>query len=134
MSQNRTWEKILNYAKTVQGKLIPLLNPNTESPFTITEISDMYIKIDKLRDNKLTKQIFLSIYDYVKNKSGWVEIGASRINTHEDTVEGLIKSKFFNNNLNRLSTATWVSAILVYSDIGIEFNNKAKGQKLRFKQ
>ena len=134
MSQSRVWEKILSYAKSAQGTLIPLLNPNIKSPFTITEISDEYIKIDKLRDNKMTKQMFLSIYNYVKTKSGWIKIGASRKNTQEDTVEGLLKNKFFNNNPNGLSTATWFSAILVYSNIDIEFNNKSKGQKLRFKQ
>lgn len=134
MCKDETWNGIINYSNTVHGKLIPILNPNTNSPFVINEISDDYIKIDKLRDNKLTKQMFLAVYNFVKSKMNWVRIGASRVNTSEDTVEGLLKQNFFNNNQNGLSTATWVSAVLVYSDVGIAFNNKAKGQKIRFKK
>ena len=133
LNQEKVWKKIRSYAESSQLQPIPLLNPNIDSPFIIIKVSDDYIRIDKL-PIKMTKQMFLSIYDYVKSKSNWVKIGASRINTQEDTVEGLIKRKFFRTNPDGLSTATWCSAILVYSDIGIEFNNKAKGQKLRFKQ
>jgi len=98
----------------------------------ITDVSDQYIRIDKL-SIKMTKQMFLSIYRYLKSKNDWVEIGASRVGTHPDTLEGFIKENFFNGNLDGLSTATWFSAILVWSDIGLEFNNKAKGQKLRLR-
>lgn len=133
MSEVLIWDKILSYAKASQRKPMPLLNPNTKASFMITQISDDYIRIDKL-SIKLTKQMFLSIYDYIKEKNGWVRIGASRINTEEDTVEGLIKKEFFGNNPNGLSTATWFSAILVHSNVGIEFNDKPKGQKLQFKQ
>lgn len=133
INQDGVWKRILGYAKSSQGKLIHLLNPDIKSPFTITEVSDEHIRIDKL-PIKMTKQMFLSIYDYLKSKSGWVKIGASRINTEQDTVEGSIKREFFDNNPNGLSTATWFSAILVYSDIEVEFNNKARGQKLRLKQ
>ncbi len=132
MCKDEIWNEIISYSKTAKGKFIPILNPNADSPFVVTEISNDYIKIDKLRDNKLTKQMFLSVYDFVKNKPSWVRIGASRVNTSEDTVEGLLKRKFFNRNQNGLSTATWVSAVLVYPDLGIKFNNKTKGQKLRF--
>lgn len=133
MSQGLVWERILSYAQTSQSQPIPLLNPNKKSPFFITKISEDYIRIDKL-PIKLTKQMFLSIYDYLKERKSWVRIGASRINTEEDTVEGILKKEFFGNNPNGLSTATWFSAILVHSDIGIEFNNKPKRQKLQFTQ
>lgn len=134
MLPSQVWEQILSYSKDVKGKLIPLLNPNVDSPFTITEIGYNYVKIDKLGENKLSKEMFLHVYDYIQRKNGdWVKIGSSRINTKEDTIEGVIKTKFY-NSLDGLSTATWLSAILVYSDIGIEFNNKSIGQKLRFKK
>jgi len=80
----------------------------------------------------MTKHMFLSIYDYLKSKGGWIEIRARRVGARPNTVEGVIKKIFFNDNPNGLSTATWFSAILVYSNIGIEFNNKAKGQKIKF--
>jgi hypothetical protein len=78
----------------------------------------------------MTRSMFLGIYDYLKNK-GWVAIGARWVGARPNTVEGFIKKEFFNDNPHALSTATWFSAILVYSNIGVEFNNKAKGQKLR---
>ena len=131
LNQDEVWNKILNYSRSSQGKLIPLLNPNQRSPFIITEVSDRYIRVDKLRNFTMTKQMFFSIYNYLKSKGDWVKIGARRIDARPDTIEGFIKEKFLNGNPNGLSTATWFSAILVYSDIGVEFNNKAKGQKLR---
>ena len=82
---------------------------------------------------KMTKQMFLTIYDYLKSKGDWVKIGARRVGALPNTIEGVIKKKFFNDNPHGLSTATWFSAILVYSDIGVKFNNKAIGQKLRLK-
>jgi hypothetical protein len=118
----------------MQGTPVSLLNPKKKYLFTINEISDDYIKIDKLYHNKLKKQMFLSVYDYVRKSISWVRIGASRVNTLEDTVEGLLKREFFNNNPGGLSTAAWISAILVYSDVGVEFNNKTRGQKLRFRK
>jgi len=133
LNRDEIWKRILSYAKSSQGRLLPLLNPNKKSPFTITEVSDKYIRIDKL-SIKMTKQMFLGVCDFLRSKGGWVRIGASRINTKPETIEGFIKRKFFNDNLNGLSTATWFSAILVYSDIGVEFNNKVRGQKLRLKQ
>ena len=130
LTDDEVWEKILDFSRSHMGKPIPLLNPEKPSPFTITEVSDDYIRIDKLRI-KMTKQMFLSIYNYLKDRRGWVEIGARRVDARPDTVEGFIKTKFFNSNMNALSTATWFSAILVYSNIGVEFNNKARGQKIR---
>jgi len=131
LNQGKIWKRILDYARKSQGKEISLLNPNMRRPFMITEVSDGYIRVDKLRQQKMTKQMFLGIYDYLKSKSGWVSIGTRRVDAHPDTVEGFIKENFFKGNMNGLSTATWFSAILVWSDIGVEFNNKAYGQKLR---
>jgi len=130
--QNQVWEKISGFSKSSQGQLIPLLNPIIRSPFKITEVSKNYIRIDKL-PIKMTKHMFLTIYKYLKSKKDWVEIGARRVGARPNTVEGIVKKKFFNDNPNGLSTATWFSAILVYSNIGVEFNNKAKGQKIRLK-
>ena len=130
--QNQVWEKILDFSKSAQGQLIPLLNPKIRSPFKITEVSNNYIRIDKL-PIKMTKHMFLSIYDYLKSKGCWIEIGARWVGARPNTVEGVVKKKYFNDNPNGLSTATWFSAILVYSNIGMEFNNKAKGQKIRLK-
>jgi hypothetical protein len=130
LGQNAVWEKILEFGKSNKGKLIPLLNPKKGSPFTVVEVSEDYIRIDKL-PIKMTKQMFLSLYDYLKSKRGWIEIGARRMGARSDTIEGFIKQKFFNGNMDALSTATWFAAILVHSNIGVEFNNKAIGQKLR---
>ena len=77
--------------------------------------------------------MFLSIYDYLRSKGCWVEIGARRVGARPNTLESIIKKEFFNDNPNGLSTVTWFSAILVRSNIGVEFNNKARGQKLRVK-
>uniref|UniRef100_A0A7C2P194 Uncharacterized protein n=1 Tax=candidate division WOR-3 bacterium TaxID=2052148 RepID=A0A7C2P194_UNCW3 len=132
LGQDEVWERILNFARSNEGKAVALLNPSKGSPFTITEVSENYIRINKL-PIKMTKNMFLDIYDYLKSRRGWVEIGARRVGASPDTVEGFIKMKFFNGNVDALSTATWFAAILVYSNIGIEFNHKAKGQKIRFK-
>lgn len=130
LTDNGVWEKILDFSKSHKGKLIPLLNPKKGSPFTITEVQDDYVRIDKL-PIKMTKQMFLSVYNYLKSRRDWVEIGARRVGARPDTLEGFMKTQFFNGNMDALSTATWFSAILVHSNIGIEFNNKAIGQKLR---
>ena len=129
-TRNQVWEKILDYSKSKQGQWIPLLNPECDSPFKITEVSDNYIRVNKL-SIKMTEYMFLSIYDYLKSKRDWIKIGARRVGAREGTVEGVIKKNYFNDNPDGLSTATWFSAILVYSNIGIEFNNKARGQKIR---
>jgi hypothetical protein len=131
-NQNEVWGKILDFARSNKGKALPLLNPAKGSPFTITEVSENYIRVDKLQI-KMTKQMFLDIYEYLKSMRDWVEIGARRVGASPDTIEGLIKTKFFNGKMDALSTATWFAAILVYSNIGVEFNHKAKGQKIRLK-
>jgi len=132
LNQNEVWEKIRDFAKSSQGKPLPLLNPKKPSPFRITEVAADYIRVDKL-GIKMTKEMFLSIYEYLKSRGNWVEIGARRVGARSDSIEGFIKKKFFKGNPNALSTATWFSAILTYSNIGVEFNGKAIGQKLRIK-
>ena len=47
-TQNEVWEKILDFSKSSQGKHILLLNPTKGAPFTITEVSNKDIRIDKL--------------------------------------------------------------------------------------
>jgi hypothetical protein len=47
-------------------------------------------------------------------------------------VEGHLKNHFFAGNMSGQMSASWVSAILVRSDIGIIFNNKAVGQAIRY--
>ncbi|MEM4703747.1 MAG: hypothetical protein QXJ02_01575 [Candidatus Bathyarchaeia archaeon] len=106
------------------------MNPKRSFPFTIVEVSEDYIWIDKL-PIKMTKKMFLSLYEHLKSRRGWVEIGARRVGARPDTIEGFIKEKIFKGNMNALSTAAWFAAILVYSNIGVEFNNKAKGQEIR---
>ena len=66
----------------------------------------------------------------LEEKSGiWVELGASRINTRPNTLEGRIKLEF-NGKLNGLSTVSWIAAILVKVFNNIKFNYEAKGQAL----
>lgn len=128
--QEEVWKGILEFGSSNKGKFIPILNPKKGSPFKVIEVSEDFIRIDKL-PIKMTKQMFLSIYEYLKSKRDWVEIGARRMGAKPDTIEGFIKEKFFNGNMDALSTATWFAAILVHSNIGVEFNNKAIGQKLK---
>lgn len=127
--KDAVWERILEFGRSNKGKPIRLLNPRKGSPFTIIEVSNEHIRIDKL-PIKMTKQMFLSVYDYL-GRCGWVEIGARRVGARPDTIEGFIKEKFFNGDMDALSTATWFAAILVHSNVGVEFNNKAIGQKIK---
>ncbi len=73
LDQDAVWKRILEFGKSNKGKLIPLLNHKRESPFTIIEASEEYIRIDKL-PIKMTKPMFLGIYDYLKSRRGWVPI------------------------------------------------------------
>jgi hypothetical protein len=130
MLDDEVWNKILDFSKSHMGKPVPLLNPKRSSPFIITKVSDEHIRIDKI-PIKMTKEMFLKAYNYLKSRSGWVDIGARRVGARPETLEGFIKTQFFKGNMDTLSTATWFSAILVHSNIGVEFNNKAKGQKLK---
>jgi hypothetical protein len=75
--------------------------------------------------------MFLSLYQILEDKRDWVRIGASVKNTKPDTVEGYLKMRFFEGNLNGQMTAPWVSALLTRSDVGIIFNNKSVGQAIK---
>ena len=129
---NSVWDKIKKYGEAQLGKQIPLLNPKTNSTFMITEISENYLKIDKLPIN-LSAELFLESFQHVAQNKTWLKIGASRINTKKDTLEGFLKRKYYKGSMNALSTATWVAAILVYSQDEIEFNGKSRGQAIKFK-
>lgn len=132
LTWDSVWEKIRNFSKSNIGKPLSLLNPKKEFYFKIKEVSENYVRIDKL-PVKMTKEMFLKVYEYLKSKNGeWVRIGASRVNTDPDTVESVLKKHFFKDNPNGLSTAPWFAAILVSAQIGIEFNGKSRGQKIRF--
>jgi len=125
------WERIRDYSKLNQGKQLPLLNVEKGTPFVIEKVADTYVKVDKLPLVNLSKDMFEAVNDYIKAQKSWVLIGASRVKTRPNTVEGVIKSTFFKGSMSATSTATWVAAILVYSDVGIKFNHKSKGQALR---
>ena len=99
--------------------------------FKIVEVDDDFIRIDKLGKIRLTKDMFLSVFTLLKEKGDWIRIGASVTNTKPNTVEGHIKTLFFEGNLNGQMSASWVSALLVRSNVGIIFNNKAIGQAIR---
>ena len=124
------WEKISKFSKLNQGKELPLLNVAKGTPFVIVKVTDNFVKVDKLPLVNLSKDIFEIVHDYIKTQKGWVPIGTSRINTKPNTIEGIIKSTIFKRNMNATSTATWVAAILVHSDVGIKFNQKSRGQAL----
>jgi len=129
---NSVWDKISKYGEAQLGNQIPLLNPKIHSTFTITELSENYLKIDKLAIN-LSAELFMESFQHVAQHKTWLKIGASRINTKHDTLEGFLKRKYFNGSMNALSTATWVAAILVYSHNEIEFNRKSRGQAIKYK-
>ena len=125
------WERIRHYSKLNQGKELPLLNVEKGTPFVIEKVTDAFVKVDKLPQVNLSKDMFVTVYDYLKAQKCWVLIGASRVNTRPNTIEGVIKSTIFKGNMSATSTATWVAAILVYSDVGIKFNDKSRRQALR---
>jgi len=125
----RTWIKIRGYA--IENTTSMLLNPSRNFRFKIVEVDDDFIRIDKLGKIKLTKDMFLSVFMLLKEKGDWIRIGASVTNTKPNTVEGHIKMHFFGGDMNGQMSASWVSALLVRSNVGIIFNNKAIGQAIR---
>ena len=125
----KTWIKIRGYS--IENTTSMLLNPSRNFRFKIVEVDDDFIRIDKLGKIRLTKDMFLSVFILLKEKRDWIRIGASVTNTKPNTVEGHIKTLFFEGNMNGQMSASWVSAILVRSDVGIIFNNKAIGQAIR---
>jgi len=125
----KIWIIIRGYA--IENTTSMLLNPSRNFRFKIVEVADDFIRIDKLGKIRLTKEMFLSVFMLLKEKGDWIRIGASVTNTKPNTVEGHIKSLFFEGNLNGQMSASWVSALLVRSNVGIIFNNKAIGQAIR---
>ncbi len=124
----KIWIKIRGYA--IENTTSMLLNPSKNFRFKIVDVDDDFIRIDKLGKTRLTKDMFLSVYMLLKEKSDWIRIGASVTNTKPDTVEGHLKKLFF-KDMNGQMSASWVSALLVRSNVGIIFNNKAIGQAIR---
>jgi hypothetical protein len=125
----KIWIKIRGYA--IENSTSILLNPSKNFRFKIVEVSDDYIRIDKLGKIRLTKDMFISVFKLLKEKDDWINIGASVKNTKPNTVEGHLKTIFFNGDMNGKMSASWVSAILVRSNVGIIFNNKAVGQSIK---
>ena len=128
-NRERIWIKIRGYA--IENTTSILLNPSSNFRFKIVEVDDDFIRIDKLGKIRLTKDMFLSVFMLLKEKKDWIRIGASVNNTKPDTVEGHIKSLFFKGDMNGKMSASWISAILVKSNVGIIFNNKAIGQAIK---
>lgn len=122
------WIKIRGYS--IESKKSTLLNPSKNYLFQIVEVNDDFIRVDKLGRVKLTKDMFISVYEMLKEKRDWIRIGASVKNTNPNTVEGYLKIKFFSGNMDGQMTAPWVSALLVRSGVGILFNDKAVGQAI----
>ena len=125
------WEEIKNYLR--YNRTLTLLNPRREYPFKILDISENHIIVDKLGSVQLTSEMFSSLIEYLKQRGDWVKIGATIRNTKPDTVEAVLKNNFHGGNMNGAMTASWVSAILVKSGLGVEFNGKAVGQAIRIK-
>jgi len=125
----KIWIKIRGYA--IENSTSMLLNPSRNFRFKIVEVDDGFIRIDKLGKIRLNKEMFLSAFILLKEKGDWIRIGASVKNTKPDTVEGHLKTLFFGGDMNGQMSASWVSALLVRSNVGIIFNNKAIGQALR---
>ena len=126
----KIWIKIRGYA--IENTTSMLLNPSRNFRFKIVEVDDDFIRIDKLGKIRLTKDMFLSVFMLLKEKGDWIRIGASVTNTKPNTVEGHIKTLFFEGNMNGQMSASWVSALLVRSNVGIIFNNKAIGQAVNY--
>jgi len=124
------WIKIRGYS--IESKKSTLLNPSKNYLFQIVEVTDDFIRVDKLGRVKLTKDMFMSVYEMLKEKRDWIRIGASVKNTDPNTVEGYLKSRFFGGNMDGQMTAPWISALLVRSDVEILFNDKAVGQAIKF--
>ena len=126
----KIWIIIRGYA--IENTTSMLLNPSRNFRFKIVEVADDFIRIDKLGKIRLTKDMFLSVFMFLKEKEDWIMIGASVKNTKPNTVEGHLKTLFFKGDMNRQMSASWVSALLVRSNVGIIFNEKAIGQAIRY--
>lgn len=131
--ENKIWHQITELLK--DNKKLNLLSPLSNSQvFEIIEIANDHIKI-KFQESKGNLKIeisrFISAYKMLEEKKGvWVALGASRINTKPNTLEGRIKLDF-NGKLSGLSTVSWIAAILVKVFENIKFNYEVKGQALK---
>jgi len=125
------WDKIKKYLQ--YNRTLTLLNPRKDYPFKILDISDNDIIVDKLGTVHLTSEMFSSLLNYLRQRGDWVKIGATIRNTKPGTVEAFLKNNFHGGNMNGAMTASWVSAILVKSGVGVEFNGKAVGQAIKIK-
>lgn len=127
------WNKITAYLNK-NKKLSLLSNLENSQVFNIIEVTDCHIRIEfqeTKKTLKLEKDRFISAYKMLEeNKGNWILLGASRVNTKPNTLEGRIKLDF-NNNLNGLSTVPWISAILAKVFENIKFNFKIRGQALK---
>jgi len=128
----KIWIKIRGYAIEVKNSL--LLNPSKNYRFQVIEVSDDFIRVDKLGKVFLTKNMFIRLYNNLKETGEWLKIGASVKNTKPNTVEGLLKKYFFGGNMDGQMTAPWISALMVRADVGIVFNNKAIGQAIKYRE
>lgn len=131
--ENNMWNKITSYL--IKNKKLSLLsNLENSQVFNIIEITDCHIRIEFAETKKtlkLEKDRFISAYNMLEeNKGQWVLIGASRVSTKPNTLEGRIKLDF-NGKLNGLSTVSWIAAILVKVFDNIKFNYEVKGQALK---
>lgn len=124
------WVKIRGFA--IETRTSSLLNPSRNYRFDIVEVGDSFIRVDKLGKVRLTNDMFISVFQMLRNIGSWVKIGASVRNTKLDSVEGHLKSHFFGGDMSGQMTATWISAILVRSNIGVIFNNKSVGQAIKY--
>jgi hypothetical protein len=127
--KDETWIKIKGHV--IETKNFQLLNPSKKYSFRIVEVSNDFIRVDKLGKVKLSKEMFISVYDYLRSSKDWIRIGASVRNTKPDTIEGFLKSKFYGGNMNAQMTAPWISAILVGAGVDVKFNNKRIGQAIK---
>lgn len=132
---NRIWSSVTDSLE--RGEVLDILAPSPKSqPFKIVEIKPGLLRIKFLESGsylKLERKRFISAYKMLEeNMEHWVDIGATRTNTKLGTLEGRIKQDY-NDDMNGLSTATWIAKILVKVFENIEFNGKKKGQALRMK-
>ena len=132
-TDENTWGVIKNYLE--KNNKLQLISPAVKGQtFEVIELNDFFIKIlfsESRTIIKIEKSRFLSAYNLLKEKKGeWVKIGASRVGTNPETLEGRIK-KEHGGNMNGFSTATWIATILVRAFDNIGFNGKMKGQALR---
>ena len=128
--QDDLWLKIRGHA--IERKTINLLNPRKDYPFHIVEATEDYIRVDKLGQERLTAQMFVSLTEYLKTTGDWIKIGATVRNTKLGTVEAFLKSRFHGGDMNATMTAPWVAALLVRANVGVIFNGKAVGQAIRY--